>query len=495
MGNNLPVVDLGTDRTAIAIAAGSTHTCAVLDNGVIRCWGEGDDGRLGTGGTEDRGDGPGEMGVNLPTANVGAGLTATTITAGLAHTCALLGNGSVKCWGDNFSGQLGYGDRNDRGDDTGEMGANLLAVDFGSGRTATAVTAGSAHTCALLDNASIKCWGDGANGRLGTGDTDPRGNGPNEMGANLPAVDLGPGRRALAVTAGTFHTCALLDNGAMKCWGNGFSGQLGTGNTDDLGDNPGELGADLSEIDLVRPIGRASLTVGLRADRSTAIDRTRITYTVTLRNTGSTVLTGIEVETSIEACRRTLTAITPRSTSTYTCTHTATTGQAVNYAFVSTIQGALAISPVVRTRVDPRVIRADGLIRAGSGALAGGNTYNTTGASQTATATTTALTPVRFTWRIQNDGNANDRFRLRGTAGTNRFTVTYRRGTTNITTAVRAGTFTTPNLTPGATTDVTVTVTPTRRARTGDTLTTTLTARSTASSSATDTVRTTTTRR
>jgi hypothetical protein len=287
----------------------------------------------------------------------------------------------------------------------------------------------------------------------------------------------------------------LLDNGAMKCWGAGFSGQLGTGTPDDLGDDPDEMGADLSEIDLVRPIGRASLTVGLRADRSTAIDGTRITYTITLRNTGSTVLTGVEVETSIRACRRTLTSITPGSTATYTCTHTAATGQAVNYALVSTTQGALAISPVVRTRVDARVIRADGLIRAGSGAYAGGNTYNSTGASQTATASTSARRAVRFTWRVQNDGNTTERFRVRGSKGSRAFTVTYRRGTTNITAAVRAGTFTTPRLAPGATTDITVTVTPTRRARTGNTITTTLTARSTASSSATDTVRATTTRR
>ncbi len=102
---------------------------------------------------------------------------------------------------------------------------------------------------------------------------------------------------------------------------------------------------------------------------------------------------------------------------------------------------------------------------------------------------------VRFTWRIQNDGNANGRFVLRGTKGTSAFAVTYKRGKANITAAVRAGTFTTPNLAPGKRTDITVTVTPTKKARTGNVVTATLTRRSAASSNVTHTVRATTTRR
>jgi uncharacterized membrane protein len=191
-------------------------------------------------------------------------------------------------------------------------------------------------------------------------------------------------------------------------------------------------------------------------------------------------------------------SLRPQTTTTYTCTTTTTAGDVpaiTNLALVTTTQQAIPLSPAERTRVDARAIQADGMIRAGSGAFAGENTYNTTGASQTATASTTARTPVRYTWRIQNDGNIIERFRLRGTAGTNRFTVAYRRGTTNITAAVVAGTFTTPRLAPGVTTDITVTVTPTKRARSGDTITTNLTARSAATSSATDIVRAVTTRR
>jgi alpha-tubulin suppressor-like RCC1 family protein len=107
------------------------------------------------------------------------------------YACALLDNKSVKCWGSNYNGQLGLGDTNSRGDAPGEMGDNLPAVDLGTGRTATAIFCTYSHTCALLDNKSVKCWGDNYNGRLGLGDTNHRGDEPGEMGDNLPAVDLG----------------------------------------------------------------------------------------------------------------------------------------------------------------------------------------------------------------------------------------------------------------------------------------------------------------
>ena len=74
-----------------------------------------------------------------------------------------------------------------------------------------AVSAGWSHMCALLDDASVKCWGNNAYGQLGQGDTNSQGLGADEMGDNLPSVDLGSGRTATAITAGHTHTCALLD--------------------------------------------------------------------------------------------------------------------------------------------------------------------------------------------------------------------------------------------------------------------------------------------
>ena len=76
------------------------------------------------------------------------------------------------------------------------------------------------HTCALLDNHRIKCWGWNTYGELGVGDTRSRGTAANEMGNALPFVDLGTGRTAVAVSAARYHTCAILDDGkAVKCWG------------------------------------------------------------------------------------------------------------------------------------------------------------------------------------------------------------------------------------------------------------------------------------
>ena len=89
------------------------------------------------------------------------------IACGTNHTCALLANGSVKCWGQNDYGQLGLGDMDNRGDEPEEMGAFLPTVDLGTGRTAIALAAGGYKTCAILDDASVKCWGGNTEGQLG----------------------------------------------------------------------------------------------------------------------------------------------------------------------------------------------------------------------------------------------------------------------------------------------------------------------------------------
>jgi hypothetical protein len=250
MGASLPAVDLGPGRTALQITAGQDHTCARLDDGSVKCWGGNDFGQLGFGDVQQRGGGPGEMGASLPAVDLGPGRTALQIAAGLRHTCARLDDGSVKCWGNNDSGELGLGDTQERGDGPGEMGAGLPAVDLGPGRTALQITAGQDHACARLDDGSVKCWARNSFGQLGLGDTQERGDGPGEMGASLPTVDLGPGRTALQITAGLLHTCARLDDGSVKCWGRNDTGQLGLGGTQNRGDGPGEMGAALPVVQL-----------------------------------------------------------------------------------------------------------------------------------------------------------------------------------------------------------------------------------------------------
>ena len=142
----------------------------------------------------------------------------------------MLDNSSIKCWGLNDEGQLGQGVTSNLGDGSNEMGDSLTAVDLGTGKTARAITAGDSHTCAVLDNASLKCWGKNDSGQLGLGNTSTLGDGSGEMGDNLPVIDLGTGRTAKAVTMGHDHTCAILDNDSVKCWGRGRNSGVGYGN-------------------------------------------------------------------------------------------------------------------------------------------------------------------------------------------------------------------------------------------------------------------------
>ncbi|WP_133131414.1 RCC1 domain-containing protein [Legionella yabuuchiae] len=259
MGDNLPAVDLGTGRTVKQVSAGEqegAHTCAVLDNDSVKCWGYNNQGQLGLGDTISRGDGPGEMGDNLPAVNLGTGRTAKLVVAsGFSfftggYSCAILDNDSVKCWGNNSFGQLGLGDTISRGDEPGEMGDNLPAVDLGTGRTAKQLTAGGGFNCTLLDNDTVKCWGRNTSGQLGLGDTTNRGDGAGEMGDNLPAVNLGTGKTAIKLRAGDAHACAILNDNSLKCWGLNDSGQLGLGDTINRGDGPGEMGDNLPTVNL-----------------------------------------------------------------------------------------------------------------------------------------------------------------------------------------------------------------------------------------------------
>jgi alpha-tubulin suppressor-like RCC1 family protein len=235
-------VGLGAGRRAVAISAGGDHTCALLDNGRVRCWGSGANGRLGYGNTNDIGDNetPGSVGPVF----LGTGRRAVAISAGGGYTCAILDTGALRCWGLGADGRLGYGNTNDIGDT--ETPGSVGPVNLGAGRKAVALSAGGAHACAILDTGSVRCWGPGATGRLGYGNTDDIGD--TETPGSVGPVNLGTGRKAVAISAGGAHTCAVLDTGAVRCWGFGGSGQLGYGNTNPIGDN--ETPASVGPVDL-----------------------------------------------------------------------------------------------------------------------------------------------------------------------------------------------------------------------------------------------------
>ena len=262
MSDFLPVVKLGTNRTARNIVAGGYHTCALLDNGSVKCWGQNDFGQLGLGDINNRGDAAGEMGDNLTAVDLGTNRTAKSLSAGIYHTCAILDNNSVKCWGRNGFGQLGLGSMTHRGDGANEMGDNLLAVDLGTNRTARSIVTGVFHTCALLDNYTVKCWGYNNNGQLGQGDTTTRGDGANEMGDNLTAIDFGTNRTVRSITAGQYHNCVILDNVTTKCWGYNAAGELGLEDTNNRGDAANEMGDNLTAVSLGTNRTARSITTG-----------------------------------------------------------------------------------------------------------------------------------------------------------------------------------------------------------------------------------------
>ena len=218
--------------------------------------GSNSDGQMGRGTTLmplDRvGDQTGEMGDFLVPLSLGTGRTVERLDSGNTHTCALLDDGTLKCWGSNFEGTLGLGDENHRGDEPNELGDALDGVGFADNRTVARFAVGESHACALLDDDSAACWGTNSSGELGVGDDLPRGATP---GVIDDAPLVGSGRQVIEFALGDRFTCVLLDNERVKCWGDAAGGVPGVGASEDneLGDEVSELGDALGYIDLGKP--------------------------------------------------------------------------------------------------------------------------------------------------------------------------------------------------------------------------------------------------
>jgi hypothetical protein len=200
-----PAAEVVSISGANALAAGQEFTCALLGSGSVRCWGDGSFGQLGNGSN---------AGSNVPV-DVNGLTGVTAISAYQFSACALVADGSVYCWGRNASGQLGDGTTISR---------NVpVKVDGVTG--ATAVVAGADHSCAVVAAGAVRCWGANGSGQLG--------NGTNT--SSLVPVAVSGLSGATAVSAGGPHTCALVAGGTAKCWGANSSGQLGNGtNTSSL---------------------------------------------------------------------------------------------------------------------------------------------------------------------------------------------------------------------------------------------------------------------
>ena len=196
--------------THILPAAGQDHSCAVRLDMKLVCWGQGGLGELGYGAEDMIGDD--EVPFTAGPVPVGAGRSVTAVDVGTGHTCAILDTGELLCWGSGTGGKLGYGNTQSIGDD--EPASAAGPVSLGTGRTAVAVSAGG-HTCAILDNGDLLCWGMNTNGQLGYGNVATVGD--NEVPSSVGAVQLGSGRSASAVSVGGIHTCVVLDTEAVLC--------------------------------------------------------------------------------------------------------------------------------------------------------------------------------------------------------------------------------------------------------------------------------------
>lgn len=240
-------------RRAVSVAAGGEHTCAVLDTGQVRCWGRGTEGQLGYGDTASFGHVPSWLPQSAGPVELAGRHRAKVVTTGAQHTCAVLSNGRAQCWGRGDDGRLGHRSESWIGDNE-----TLLASDYiqlGSNREVVDIVAGDRHSCAILDNRTIRCFGLGADGRLGYGNVANIGD--NEHPSTQDPVDVV--RAAVSISAGGAHTCATLDDGSVRCWGKGAAGRLGYNSTANIGDNE----SPSARIPVQLPGGRAAaITAG-----------------------------------------------------------------------------------------------------------------------------------------------------------------------------------------------------------------------------------------
>ncbi|AKF09285.1 regulator of chromosome condensation RCC1 [Sandaracinus amylolyticus] len=236
------------------VGAASEHTCALTVAGETYCWGRNDFGQLGENGASSIADVPTTPVVSLasPTdldvggrhsaavrvtsrvvswgdngsgqlgdgtsagarfAPVDTRFNAIDVDAGDAHTCAIRMDRTLRCWGSNTYGQLGDGSGRDQN-------SPVTVPDMTS---VTAVSAGGRHTCAITGDRGAFCWGAGDLGQLSDGEPPSSTPGPTPVLA-LPEP-------AVEIAAGGLHTCARAASGAVYCWGDNATGQLGDGST------------------------------------------------------------------------------------------------------------------------------------------------------------------------------------------------------------------------------------------------------------------------
>lgn len=219
----------GTDL-ALSIGAGGQHNCAIETDGTLKCWGANYYGQTGTMSSSDTIQFPGPV-VSLDNSNQ---IEVLAIDAGLSHTCAILGNvsssggspndgGRVACWGRNHFGQIGDNTTTNRDQPVYVVDENGNEI-----QNVTAISVGRIHNCAIVDGNAM-CWGYNVYGNLGN-ESLVGVNNYSPYAVNVTTLEHTQ-RQAVAVGSGFYHSCALLDNGSVSCWGNGDDYEFGDGSS------------------------------------------------------------------------------------------------------------------------------------------------------------------------------------------------------------------------------------------------------------------------
>jgi alpha-tubulin suppressor-like RCC1 family protein len=263
------VGDVPLGVKASAVVCGTATTCIIHGEGLVRCWGLGYRGSLGAGSDDSVGHMPTRLPRDAPDADVGARVLDLVVSA---HTCALVeaaehvALGHVRCWGPNNIGQLGYGHTDAVGDTpttTPRVRGNVPV-----GALVRQVDVGLYHTCVVTEAFRLRCWGGNEFGQLGLGRAGDAGGTPSTTPEQLGDIDVGP-LRVLRVACGAWHTCVLLEDQSVKCWGRGetASGPAGAiGYGDDKFMSPyGYLTVRPAQLRAVRVGGKVAL---LRAGRA-----------------------------------------------------------------------------------------------------------------------------------------------------------------------------------------------------------------------------------
>ena len=189
------------------MSAGCYHGLAVMKNGTVKAWGYGGDGALGNNSDDD---------VHVPSTIPGLA-NVKAVSAGCDHSLALKENGTVWAWGDNFYGALGDGDR----PNNSLVPVKVLGLD-----DVKSVVAADALSVALRENGTVYAWGYNGYGQLGAGETGTHTDVPGRV-SRLTNV------RQVSAYSASQHVLALLENGSVRAWGNNTYGQLGDGSLDD----------------------------------------------------------------------------------------------------------------------------------------------------------------------------------------------------------------------------------------------------------------------